>query len=469
MSEASTDTKRVEQPDEKTVRRAVAGAAMGNAIEWFDYGIYGYLATVIAFVFFPEASPAAATILVFAGIAIPFVLRPLGGIVLGPLGDRFGRRQVLAVTILLMSGATFCVGLIPSYASIGIWAPILLLVCRLVQGFSTGGEYGGAATFIAEYAPDRRRGFWGSFLEFGTLFGTVLGAGLATAVQLGLSEEDLNSWGWRIPFLIAGPLGLVGFWLRSRLEDTPAFQAAEAAGSTTASPFKEVLANVWPQILQLVGFVVLLNVADYMLLTYMPTYLTQVLEISDTEALLILIGVMIVMMGLIGPVGALSDRVGRKPLLMASAVGYFVLSVPAFLLLGMKSVFPVIVGMVILGGLLLLMLGTIGSALPAMFPTRNRYGGFSIGYSTSTAAFGGTAPLIVSALIAGTGNDLIPAYYLMAAAAIAIVPILIMPETARLSIQHPTNIPGTDKYVSDGEPVGAGAGEGPTDGEKTSG
>ncbi|MCE3553310.1 MFS transporter [Pseudonocardia sp. RS11V-5] len=457
MSEPGNATPAVREADTKTVRRAVSGAAMGNAIEWYDYGVYGYLATVIKQVFFPEASPAAGTILVFAGIAIPFILRPLGGIVLGPLGDRFGRRQVLALTILLMSGSTFCVGLIPSYTTIGIWAPILLLFFRLVQGFSTGGEYGGAATFIAEYAPDRKRGFWGSFLEFGTLGGTILGAVLATVVQLGFDEQTLQSWGWRIPFLVAGPLGLIGFWLRNKLEDTPCFQQAETEGKTTTSPFKEVLTNVWPQILQLIGFVVLLNVADYILLTYMPTYLTQVLGISDTESLLVLIGVMVVMMALIAPVGSLSDRVGRKPLLLAAAIGYLVLAVPAFLLMGMKAVFPVVVGLVIVGGLLLLMLGTIGSALPAMFPTRNRYGGFSIGYSTSTAAFGGTAPLIVSALIAGTGNDLIPAFYLMGAAVIAIVPILVMPETARVSLAHPTRIPGTDKFVPDRTPAMAGA------------
>ncbi|WP_211170572.1 MFS transporter [Pseudonocardia bannensis] len=300
-TEQSIVQQAVDEPDERTVRRAVAGAAMGNAIEWFDYAIYGYLAATIGANFFPDASPAAQTMLVFAGVAIPFVLRPLGGIVLGPLGDKFGRRRVLATTIVLMSVATFCIGLIPSYTTIGVAAPLLLLAARLVQGFSTGGEYGGAATFIAEYAPDSRRGFFGSFLEFGTLAGTVLGATLATAVQLGLSEEALNSWGWRIPFLVAGPLGLIGFYLRNKLEDTPAFRHAEEAGATSSAPFKEVVRNVWPQILNLIGFVILLNVAVYTLLTYMPTYLTQVLEISETESLLVLIGVMVGMLIVITP------------------------------------------------------------------------------------------------------------------------------------------------------------------------
>ncbi len=436
------EQQKIVQPDERTVRRAVAGAAMGNAIEWFDYAVYGYLATTIGIIFFPEFDATARQLFVFAGIAIPFVLRPLGGIILGPLGDRFGRRKVLATTIVMMSAATFSIGLIPSYTTIGVFAPILLLLARLVQGFSTGGEYGGAATFIAEYAPDKRRGFFGAFLEFGTLAGTVLGAGLATVVQLGLPEEALYSWGWRIPFLVAGPLGLIGFYLRNKLDDTPAFRQAEASGNTSDAPFTDVVRNVWPQILNLIGFVVLLNVAVYTLLTYMPTYLTQILGISDTEALLVLIGVMLVMMAMIVPVGALSDRIGRKPLLLTSAVGFLLLSYPAIMLIGLRGPLAVTAGIGILGFLLVLMLGTIGSALPAMFPTCNRYGGFSIGYSTSTAAFGGTAPLVITALINGTGNTAIPAFYLMGAAAIAIIPILLMPETAGVSIDHPTEIPG---------------------------
>lgn len=432
----------VADADDRTIRRAVTGAAMGNAIEWFDYGIYSYLATSIGLNFFPEASDTARVLLVFAGIAIPFALRPLGAVVLGPLGDKYGRRRVLAFTILMMSGATFCIGLLPNYNTIGIAAPILLLLARLVQGFSTGGEYGGAATYIAEYAPDRRRGFFGSFLEFGTLAGNILGAGLATAVQLGLSDEALNSWGWRIPFLIAGPLGVIGLYLRTRLEDTPAFRAAEGANQTAQEPLKEAVVKTWPQLLNLIGFVILLNVAAYTVIAFMPTYLMELLDISDSESLLILLGVMVIMLFLVPPVGALSDRVGRKPLLLASAVGFLLLSYPAVSMLQAQSAWPVALGALILGLLLVLMLGTIGSALPAMFPTRNRYGGFAIGYSISTAAFGGTAPLVIAALIEATGNNSIPAFYLMGAAAVAIVPILLMPETAGVSIAHPTAIPG---------------------------
>ncbi|HWN34425.1 MAG TPA: MFS transporter [Pseudonocardia sp.] len=439
---SSTAESAPSQPDERVVRRAVAGAAMGNAVEWFDYAIYSYLITSVGLNFFPDSSPAARTLLAFSGIAIPFLLRPLGGIVLGPLGDRFGRQRVLSLTILFMSGATFCIGLIPSHTTIGVAAPLLLVALRLVQGFSTGGEYGGAATFIAEYAPDRRRGFFGAFLEFGTLGGYVLGASLATVFQLSLSEQAMNSWGWRIPFMLAAPLGLVGFYLRNKLEDTPAFQQL-AHGKPQAAPLRQLLSDNWPQILNLIGIVILLNVADYTVLTYMPTYLTQVLKISDAESNLALIGIMLVMMALIAPVGALSDRVGRKPLLLVSAVGFLVLSYPAVALINLRTVLPVTIGLGVLGLLLLLMLGTIGSTFPAMFPTRNRYGGMSVGYSVSTALFGGTAPIAISALITNTGSTSIPAFYIMAASVIAIIPIVLIPETAGRSISHATEVPGT--------------------------
>jgi MHS family proline/betaine transporter-like MFS transporter len=442
MSSAEPNSTSQPEPDERVVRRAVAGAAMGNAVEWFDYAIYSYLITSIGLNFFPDSSPAARTLLTFSGIAIPFALRPLGGLVLGPLGDKFGRRRVLSLTILFMSGATLCIGLIPPHTTIGVAAPLLLVLLRLIQGFSTGGEYGGAATFIAEYAPDKRRGFFGSFLEFGTLGGYVLGAGLATVFQLSLSEQAMNSWGWRIPFLIAAPLGLIGFYLRNKLEDTPAFQQL-AHGEPQSVPFGEMLSDNWPQILNLMGIVILLNVADYTVLTYMPTYLTQVLGISEAESNLTLIGIMLVMMLLIAPVGALSDRIGRKPLLLTSAVGFLVLSYPAVALINLRAVLPVTLGLAVLGVLLLLMLGTIGSTFPAMFPTKNRYGGMSIGYSLSTAMFGGTAPIAISALITKTGNTSIPAFYIMAAALIAIVPIVLIPETARRSISHPSEVPGT--------------------------
>jgi MFS transporter, MHS family, proline/betaine transporter len=260
-------------PPPNVLKKAIAASAIGNATEWFDYGIYAYGVTYISAAIFP-GDAAHATLLALMTFAVSFLVRPLGGLVWGPLGDRLGRKHVLAITILLMSGATLCVGFVPTYSAIGIWAPILLVVLRMIQGFSTGGEYGGAATFMAEYAPCRRRGFLGSFLEFGTLAGFSLGALLMLGFSLVLGDDQMHAWGWRLPFLVAAPLGLVGVYLRSRLEDTPIFRELEETGQKeehTTTEFKDLLAGYWQPILQLGGLVVALNVVNYTLLTYMPT------------------------------------------------------------------------------------------------------------------------------------------------------------------------------------------------------
>jgi MHS family proline/betaine transporter-like MFS transporter len=227
-------------------------------------------------VFFPTGDQSTAALYTLLVFAVSLVVRPLGGLVLGPLGDRIGRSRVLAATIIMMASATFLVGLLPSYDAIGIWAPILLVVLRMIQGFSTGGEYGGAATFMAEYSPDRRRGFFGSFLEFGTLAGFTLGALVVLATELVVGEAAMAEWGWRVPFLLGGPLGLVGLYLRTTIEDTPVF--TELADShETEEEYSGELRDLWRDykrpLLALAGLVVALNVTNYTLLAYMPTYL----------------------------------------------------------------------------------------------------------------------------------------------------------------------------------------------------
>ncbi|WP_243770060.1 MFS transporter [Amycolatopsis acidicola] len=435
MAEAAAQETEI---DQRTVKRAVIASAMGNATEWYDYGVFtsGAIATAIGTVFFPGEGNAVLKSL--ALVAIGFVVRPFGGAFFGPLGDKLGRQRVLAITILLMSGCTFLVGCLPTYAggySIGIGAPILVLLLRLIQGFSTGGEYGGAATFIAEYAPTKRRGFFGSFLEFGTLSGYVLGNVVVLAVTLSFTTEQVSSWAWRIPFFVALPLGIVGLYLRSKLEDTPEFKRMEKAGEKAEkAPLKETLTENWRMILNLIGIVLLLNIADYMLLTTMPTYFTDTLKINDNTSTLIIIGVEVVQMILIAPLGALSDRIGRKPLLLTAAIGFLVLSYPSIKLMQSGNLALLIVGFGIVAFLLVLMLAVIGSTFPAMFPTRVRYGSFAIGYNVSTSVFGGTCGVIVTALIHSTGNEDWPAFYLMIAAVIAIVPIIKIPETARVPI-----------------------------------
>jgi MHS family proline/betaine transporter-like MFS transporter len=433
MTEPAAQTREV---DPRTVKRAVLASAMGNATEWFDYGVFtsGAIATSIGTVFFPGGG-STAVLKSLALVAIGFVVRPFGGAFFGPLGDKIGRQRVLALTILLMSGCTFLVGCLPTYASIGFAAPVLVVLLRLIQGFSTGGEYGGAATFIAEYAPTKRRGFWGSFLELGTLAGYVLGNIVVLTVTLSFSAEQVESWAWRIPFFIALPLGLIGLYLRTKLEDTPEFKRLEAAGEKAQkSPLWETLTRNWRMILNLIGIVLLLNIADYMLLTTMPTYFTDTLKIDDNTSTMIIIGVELVQMALIAPLGALSDRIGRKPMLLTAAIGFLVVSYPAIKLMQSGSLALLILGFGAVALLLLLMLAVIGSTFPAMFPTRVRYGSFAIGYNVSTSLFGGTCGVIVTALIHSTGNQDWPAFYLMIAAAIAIVPIVLIPETARVPI-----------------------------------
>ncbi|MDT8909999.1 MFS transporter [Amycolatopsis sp. PS_44_ISF1] len=437
MSGATANTPPV---DERTVRRAVLASAMGNATEWYDYGVFtsGAIATAIGTVFFPGEGNAVLKSL--ALVAVGFIVRPFGGAFFGPLGDKLGRQKVLAITILLMSGCTFLVGCLPTYAgsySIGLGAPIAILLLRLIQGFSTGGEYGGAATFIAEYAPTKRRGFFGSFLELGTLAGYVLGNIVVLAVTLSLSADQVESWGWRIPFFVALPLGLVGLYLRSKLEDTPEFRRLEASGNKPVkAPLKEIFTRNWRMVMNLIGIVLLLNIADYMLLTTMPTYFTDTLKINDNTSTLIIIGVEVVQMAIILPLGALSDRIGRKPLLLTAAIGFIVLSWPSIKLMQSGSILWLVVGFLIVALLLVLMLAVIGSTFPAMFPTRVRYGSFAIGYNISTSLFGGTCGVVVTALIKSTGNNDWPAYYLIAAALIAIVPIIKIPETSQVPIEE---------------------------------
>ncbi|MEV7435349.1 glycine betaine/L-proline transporter ProP [Streptomyces griseoviridis] len=433
--------------DPALVRRAVKAAALGNAMEWFDFGVYSYIAVTLGKVFFPSGSPTVQLLSTFGAFAAAFLVRPLGGLVFGPLGDRVGRQKILALTMIMMAAGTFAIGLIPSYGSIGVGAPLLLLAARLVQGFSTGGEYAGASTFIAEYAPDKRRGFLGSWLEFGTLAGYIGGAGLVTLMTALLSSDDLLSWGWRIPFLIAGPMGIVGLYLRMRLEETPAF-AAEArntgnsgnSGNTGKSgksgterpkvPLREMVAGQWRALLLCVGLVLVFNVTDYMLLSYMPSYLTSELKYDETHGLLVVLAVMALMMVVQPFAGALTDRVGRRPVIAAGCAGFLFLSVPALLLIRQGSLLAIGLGMGALGLLLVCFTASMPSALPALFPTRVRYGSLSIGFNVSVSLFGGTTPLVVTALIGATGNLMMPAYYMMAAAVIGGFAVWRMTESA---------------------------------------
>ena len=425
----------VPRVEETSIRRAIVGASVGNTVEWFDFAVYGYLAVTLGAVFFPSEDPTISLLSSFAVFGVAFVMRPLGGLFFGPLGDRIGRQRTLATVIILMSVSTFVIALLPGYATIGIWAPILLVAARLLQGFSAGGEFGGASAFIAEYSPDNRRGFLVSWLEFSTLIGFILGSTSVLVLSSVLSEDALTSWGWRIPFLLAGPLGLIGLYIRLRLDDTPEFRALESAGEVSRSPFRETLTQNWQPILQVAGLVIIQNAGFYIVLTYMQTYITEQLGFSTTSASLSTVLTLLVGMVLIPPLGALSDRVGRKPVLMASCVGFVVLTYPLFLLLNAGNLAGAIAAHVALGALLAVYLSTTIAALTELFPTRVRYGGFSIGYNVSVAIFGGAAPFLATYLISVTGNPLSPAFYLIAAAIATALTLLTIKETARTPLR----------------------------------
>jgi len=428
-------------PDAKTVNRAVAASAIGNATEWFDYGVYAVSVVYLTQNFFPGE---AGTLLALSTFALSFLVRPLGGLFWGPLGDRLGRKRILALTIILMAGATFCIGLLPNFATIGIAAPILLVVLRMVQGFSTGGEYGGAATFMAEYAPDKKRGFYGSFLEFGTLGGFALGSLIVLLSGMAIGEEGMAEWGWRIPFLLAGPMGLIGLYLRSKLADSPVFLELEEKGqieSSAGTALRDLLTRYWRPMLTMAGLVVALNVVHYTLLSYMPTYLEGQTGMDSQTVLTIMFVAQFAMMLVIPFAGALSDRVGRKPMWYASLVGLFALAVPMYMLMA-RGFWWALLGFTVLGLLFIPQLATISATFPAMFPTQVRYAGFAITYNVATAAFGGTAPLANEALIEATGTPLVPAFYMMGACVVGLIAVRFMRETAGASLRG-TEIPGT--------------------------
>ncbi len=419
--------------DPSSLRRAVAAAAVGNAVEWFDYSIYSFLAVTLGQVFFP-GDPSSQTIAVFGIFAAALAVRPIGGIVFGSLGDRIGRQKVLAATMLIMAGASFSIGVLPSYATLGIGASILLLVARLVQGFSTGGEYGGAMTFVAEHAPDKDRGLLASWLEFGTLTGFVMGSGLVVVLTVLLPPADLLSWGWRIPFLIGGPLGVVGLYLRYRLGESPAFEGGDSGEEEeergVGAQLRETVFGQSRPLLVCIGLVIVFNVSDYMLLAYMPTYLTENLHIDQTTGLLLVLVVMVLLMMFTLVVGRISDRIGRRKIALAGCLGFLVLAIPCFLLIQQGTPGTIFVGLFVLGLVLVCFTGTMPSTLPSLFPTRVRYGALSIGFNVSVALFGGTTPVIVAVLISATGSTLMPAAYLMFAAVVGGIAAYFMRESA---------------------------------------
>lgn len=414
-----------------TLRRVIAGASIGNAVEWFDFAIYGFLATFIAAHFFPAGNDTAALLSTFAIFAAAFFMRPLGGFVFGPLGDRIGRHRVLAIVILLMSAATLLIGLLPTYESIGVAAPVLLLVLRCLQGFSAGGEYGGGAVYLAEYAVDEHRGRTVTFMVWSGVVGFLLGSLTVTLLQAWLPAGAMDSWGWRVPFLIAGPLGLVGLYIRLRLDDTPDFKALNETDNIAKTPLREAIRTSWRAILRVIGVFVVFNIGYYVVFTYLPTYFIKVLKFSKTDAFISSTVACVVAIVLILPLAALSDRIGRRPLLIVGSVLFAVCGYPLFVLLNSGSLGAAMSAHIGLAVIECVYISAAVSAGVEMFATRVRYSGFAVGYNICVALFGGTTPYVVTWLTGHTGNPLAPAFYVVAAAAISLLTVLTLPETAR--------------------------------------
>ncbi|WP_313739057.1 glycine betaine/L-proline transporter ProP [Pseudomonas sp.] len=424
--------------DDVKMRKAISAAALGNAMEWFDFGVYGFVAFVLGKVFFPGADPSVQMIAALATFSVPFLIRPLGGLVFGAIGDRIGRQKVLAATIIIMSLSTFAIGVIPSYAAIGIWAPILLLLAKMAQGFSVGGEYTGASIFVAEYAPDRRRGFLGSWLDFGSIAGFVLGAGLVVLIQSMITEAQFESWGWRIPFLLALPLGIIGLYLRHAAEETPAFQQhvdsleqgdRDGLASGPKVSFKEIATKHWRSLLTCVGVVIATNVTYYMLLTYMPSYLTHNLHYTESSGVMIIIAIMVGMLFVQPVIGFLSDKWGRRPFILIGSIGLFALAIPAFTLITSGDSGMIFGGLLMLAILLNFFIGVMASTLPAMFPTHIRYSALASAFNISVL-IAGITPTLAAWLVESTNNLFMPAYYLMVIAVIGFVTAVTMKETA---------------------------------------
>lgn len=376
---------------DSAMRRDTAGTAIGNFMEWYDFGVYGYIATTIAQVFYPGNSVSAVHLIAtFSTLAAVYVVRPLGGFVLGPLGDRIGRKRVLLITIVLMAVGTTMSGLLPGYSTIGIWAPILLLVARIFQGLSTGGEFVGAMTYLVERAPDHKRGKMVGFLPLGNLVGFVFAGLLVTSLQASLPAHDMLAWGWRIPLLLGAPFGVLALWLRLRIEESP--------------DYEQVIGNAdeptdlgWKQFRR--------TVADR------P-------DIGNLD-------------GHGGVVAMLSDRIGVKPIMWTGCILLVVASVPAFLLMRFASALPLVfLGVLLVGLMELCFDSTTPSALPALFPTKVRNGALAISYNIALSVVGGATPLIAQVLTSSTGNPIAPAYMLIGAGLVGIVTLRFMPEVA---------------------------------------
>jgi MFS transporter, MHS family, proline/betaine transporter len=402
---------------------AIPAAVIGTVLEWYDYAVYAYVATIIAKKFFSTQDPVTALLSTFATFGLGFVARPLGGFLVGRAGDASGRKPALVFTFFLMALATAAIGLIPDYSAIGIFAPLALVACRLLQGFAAGGEWGCSTAFIVEWAPEGRRGFLGSLQQASVIGGLLLGSGVVALLSTVFTTDQMESWVWRVPFLLGAVLLPVGIYMRRNIEETPAYREKQRVTTSARLP--------WGSAMEAFGFTILWTVAFYIVLAYMPTFTQKYAGLSRPESLWSnTIGLLVAVIA-IPLMGHLSDRFGRKPLLLIASVGFLILTYPMFLLMaGGAPVSTVILIQIVFAILLASYSGAGPAAIAELFPTLGRSMWMSTAYSLAVAIFGGFAPFIATWLIAETGSPMAPTYYVIASAIVTTIVFLRLRETA---------------------------------------
>lgn len=413
-------------------RRQLMAASIGNVLEYYDFVVYAFLAAILAKKFFPNESEVAGLLASFAAFGVGFLARPLGGAIIGRIGDKRGRRVALLITIFGMAIGTVGIGVLPTYAQIGVFAPILLVVMRLLQGLSAGGEWGGATSFIAESAPEGRRGWFGGIGQASIAGASLLGSVVSALVAMSFTPDQMQGWGWRVPFLLGGLLLPVGIYMRRNIEETPVFAANRNKAPVTPPEF----GSPFGMMAKAFGFTIVWTVGYYVMLSYMPTFLVKFAGLSQSQALWGNSIALAVLVAATPFFGLLSDRIGRKPLLLACCAAFVILPYPVFAIILDKASFPTIVCLQILVNLFIAAFSGAGpAALAELFPTHSRTLLMSVGYSLSVAIFGGFAPYIATWLIDRTGSPISPTYYLIASGIISGLVIWSFRETAHQELR----------------------------------
>jgi MHS family proline/betaine transporter-like MFS transporter len=419
-----------------TPRRAVVAACVGNFIEYYDFVVYGYFATTIAALFFPAQDPTASLLLTFAAFAVSYAARPLGALIFGRIGDRYGRKTPLTVAILLIATCTTVIGLLPTYEAIGVAAPIILTVARLLQGISVGGEYGGALAFIAESAPSHRRSFYTGWQTFTIGLALLVGAAVASLMTATMDPEALQSWGWRIPFLAGLPLGFVGLYMRLRLEETPHFKSVQEQLATEKAPLRRSVRMEWRALLLGMGMIATPSYCIYIYFIYSPTYLQAELGYSAAQAQSANLLSLIFYCALLPFFAHLGDRVGRRPLIIIGASAVAVVTYPAFLVLDSGDIVTATIALCVMGLCFAPISAVALAGIAEVFPTTFRYTGASLSLNIPVTLLGGTAPLIATALIGVTGIVATPALLVVAGGIISAITGFAMTETANRRLRE---------------------------------